>query len=828
MWLSPTQSSGACKAKDYRGKKIVVFYSSIGYGHISAAQAIKEEIIQQDPNAVVVLQDIREFMHPVWRRIDEKLYWLVAGNFPELFDALFHDIQARGNSVSSLTLLPNDYPEKKVLAFLKEQSPDAVLATHYGSAQVLGNLRERGMLTDVKIGWLHTDFFEGYFPRISKRIDQTFLAHPELEMHWLSAGVPPDKVTTSGMPVCIPDDDHRPREAVLAEIGLASDLATVLLTSGKEGIGDYVNLIKSIVFHHKEKVQIIAICGKSTKQQVLLEALQSHLPARVRLKIFGLVSHEKLLSWMRVADLLITKAGGLTPVEAFTLGTPTIILDVISGHERENAALFARLGVARLAVDADQAGKLADVLLMDQEQCRAMCRAQSEFRKNSNIAKIAQFALDDDFVPNCPPLDFGTENGKPVLNINEALAQLDAQSPAEVELLLSYATSRSPQRIVLENPFGHIAIRIGQTVYSANYIADPSIDSNFLQNMSLADYLYGVKPPSPSQVHTNTYGMAYGRETIGLRIAGIPSRRIEAMTAEAQRIENEFKCGRLRWNKLKFNCADVVERILQAAGYSNSSIYYNLKLPSMPLDSFEKAKAIFEKDLSLQTELVAYRMIPGSQASYHFSRFPLSIKRPFRSLVQVASDAPGNPLEISVTKHLTGYFGDQRLYFENLRTNLAGVPMDESTHFVYLQRHLYEALVTDLRGLLAAKARLPLQELQNLATFHDAREIRHLLYQTFNLARIATERAEYILQERAARRLRKMFSALMDEYNQIGGPWRMKISKIEAYLKQLEIFEVTVAREFSPRWVRLARILSLWYMLWQRISYHRTSKNKPY
>jgi len=824
MRLRSAQVPATCKAKDHRQKKIIIFYSSIGYGHISAAQAIREEIIQQDPKAAVVLQDIREFMHPLWRRIDEKLYWLVAGNFPELFDALFHDIQARGNSVSSLALLPNDYPEKKVLAFLRAQAPDTVLATHYGSAQVLGNLREHGLLTDVKIGWLHTDFFQGYFPRISKRIDQTFLAHPELEMHWLSAGVPSDKVTTTGMPVCIPDNDHRSRETVFAELGLVPDLATVLITSGKEGVGDYVALIKGILYYYRGAVQIIAICGKNTRQQALLETLQNRLSNMVKLKVFGLVSHDDLLAWMRLADVLITKAGGLTPVEAFTLGTPTILLDVVSGHERENAALFARLGVAKLAADATQAGELTHTLLLDPEQREAMCHAQKEFRENSKIAKIAQFALDDTFIPSHLSPDFGAENGKPVLNIKEALAQLDAQSPAEVELLLSYATSQSPQRIVLENPFGHIAIRIGPTVYSANYIADPSIDPNFLQNMSLADYLYGVRPPSPSQVHTNTYGMAYGRETIGLRIAGIPSEHIAAMTAEVHRIEDEFKRGRLRWNKAKFNCADVVGRILGTSGYGDSRLYYGLKLPSMPLDSFEKARVIFEKNPSFQTELVAYRMIPGSRASYHFSRFPLSIKQPLRSLVQVANDGPNNPLEESITKHLTGYFGDRRLYFENLHTNLAGLPLDESTHFLYLQRHLYEALVADLRRLLTAKARVPLQGLQNSATFCDAKEICHLLDQTFNLARIATERAEDILKERGARRLRTLFSALVDEYSQIGSPWRMKIPKIEAYLKRLEIFEATVTREFSPRWVRLTQILSIWYSLWHRLSHHQQSK----
>jgi len=70
-------------------QNIIVFYSSTGHGHISGALAIREEILNQDPTARVVLQDIRAFMHPVWRRIDERLYCFVANNLPEPIGSLF-------------------------------------------------------------------------------------------------------------------------------------------------------------------------------------------------------------------------------------------------------------------------------------------------------------------------------------------------------------------------------------------------------------------------------------------------------------------------------------------------------------------------------------------------------------------------------------------------------------------------------------------------------------------------------------------------------------------------------------------------------------------
>lgn len=79
--------------------------------------------------------------------------------------------------------------------------------------------------------------FEGYFPRISKLIDRTFLAHPELESRWLAAGVPPDKVITSGMPVQVEAVSAVARQDIRACIGLSPDIPTLTLAGGKEGRG---------------------------------------------------------------------------------------------------------------------------------------------------------------------------------------------------------------------------------------------------------------------------------------------------------------------------------------------------------------------------------------------------------------------------------------------------------------------------------------------------------------------------------------------------------------------------------------------------------------
>ncbi len=777
-------------------KKIILFYSSIGQGHISAARSIEQEILKQDPSAIVLAKDIREFMDPVRRMLDEKLYWFVAKYLPDFFNGIFLSRQEQGNRAGSLAWLPNDYPEMKVLEYIKSEAPDAILATHYGSAQVLGTLRENALIPGTKIGWLHTDYFEGYFPRISKRIDRTFLAHPELENRWLAAGVPPELIETTGMPVNVPNGNSNNRKECLTRIGFDSNTRTITIASGKEGAGDYPEVVMSIARETTEPLQIIAVCGRNEKQRRTLQDIQDRIPTLMRLKILGFISQTDLVSFIQASDLFITKAGGLSPAEAFTLGKPTILLNVISGHERENAELFSRLGMAEFNTDVKNVGAQVLAILSDQQKQAIMLAAQKEFRANMDIGKIARFVLDPKIKARSAQPYFGLENGHAASNVYSALTQLETDAPADMEILLSYSSSKENERIVMENPFGHIAIRIGNTVYSSNHMSHPVKESPLLQHMSLAQYLYGVLPPSDNQDHTSTYGMSYGRDTLGFRIKGLAPTSLQRMHAEAARIEEEFRLGICSWDRKESNCADFVARILRSGGYDIEYMKGPTCIYTMPLDVFQKVHAAFESDPYYQTELVAYRRLPGSQASYRFSRFPLSLGQPVRALAQVLTNSTPDMFEKTIGKQLTGYIGDDRIYYENLNARLSTSAIDDLDRSRSRAKSMEQILFEEARQLIAEQKSLHVDVYRQKFEQQIIREFRYLIEQCYDVARISTEHAESILNSQNTKILREAFTNLMGEYA-ILNLWERKLDHLVAFIEKLSEFQQVIEREFS-------------------------------
>jgi hypothetical protein len=132
-----------------------------------------------------------------------------------------------------------------------------------------------------------------------------------------------------------------------------------------------------------------------------------------------------------------------------------------------------------------------------------------------------------------------------------------------------------------------------------------------------------------------------------------------------------------------------------------------------------------------------------------------------------------------VTKQITVYFGDRRLCMESLQTRFAASGCDGQILSGQTQPTLEQAIVADLRRLVAVNMRRPVKGVERLRDIEAAKEIRWLVDHGHNLARLATERAEDILLYPHARRLRTLFTQLVGDYGRIN-PRRMGARQINA------------------------------------------------
>jgi UDP-N-acetylglucosamine:LPS N-acetylglucosamine transferase len=84
--------------------------------------------------------------------------------------------------------------------------------------------------------------------------------------------------------------------------------------------------------------QLLVMCGRNER---LLHEMQ-HLPACMPVRAMSFA--DNVAELMRTADVLVTKAGGLTLAEAFACGVPVVVNDVLPGQEAGNLKYMLRQG----------------------------------------------------------------------------------------------------------------------------------------------------------------------------------------------------------------------------------------------------------------------------------------------------------------------------------------------------------------------------------------------------------------------------------------------------------------------------------------------------
>jgi processive 1,2-diacylglycerol beta-glucosyltransferase len=126
------------------------------------------------------------------------------------------------------------------------------------------------------------------------------------------------------------------------------------------------------------------VCGQDEKLYKALDSIVEDCKNPV--VRFGFVRNVEEL--MSAADMIITKAGGLTVSEALTKRLPLVIFRPIPGQEEENAKYLERIGAGRTAENEEELETIIFDLLDHPEDLERM-RAAAEIAVPGRAAEHA-------------------------------------------------------------------------------------------------------------------------------------------------------------------------------------------------------------------------------------------------------------------------------------------------------------------------------------------------------------------------------------------------------------------------------------------------------
>lgn len=318
--------------------KIVVCSTSVGAGHVRAAQAL-ERAAEGRPISVEQI-DVLTMMPRAFQKLYRDTYLEMVSKAPQVFSWLF-DWTDKPFQPDAIRMALEEASAGRFHDYLDERQPDLVLCTHFLPASLAYSRREKGK-GNFCLATVVTDF-DVHGMWLGTPSDHYFLAVPEARAYLRSFGVSGRAISVTGIPTDPLFSVPRDRKEVALSLGLSPELPTLLLSAGGLGSGklaDTLQAVASIRVPH----QVVVACGRN--ERLLQEVERTVLS-------FGGKGHpihaigytERFDEYMTCADLMIGKPGGLTTWESFVKGLAWVVVDPLPGQEERNTFHLLEEGV---------------------------------------------------------------------------------------------------------------------------------------------------------------------------------------------------------------------------------------------------------------------------------------------------------------------------------------------------------------------------------------------------------------------------------------------------------------------------------------------------
>jgi processive 1,2-diacylglycerol beta-glucosyltransferase len=312
-------------------KKILILHATAGAGHRKAAEAIFHGLEKR--GIPVTIADALDHTNPFFRKAYSQGYEFMVGKLPKLWAIFFELTDQKGMLpiFQGTRRIYNGINCGKLVRFVRDGGFDTVVTTHFLSTEVVGNMRRRGQL-DARLVVMVTDF-DVHKIWLSNGVDTYLVASEYTKKRLVSLGVDPARIVVTGIPVDEKFIQPRDKKETRRKLGLDPDKFTVLLSTSSFGFGPIEELAELL-----KDLQLIIIAGNN---KTLFDRLSSR--GRPLHKICRFV--DNMEEMIAASDIMITKPGGLSIVEALANHVPLIFFSAIPGQEAGNVRVLAEHGI---------------------------------------------------------------------------------------------------------------------------------------------------------------------------------------------------------------------------------------------------------------------------------------------------------------------------------------------------------------------------------------------------------------------------------------------------------------------------------------------------
>lgn len=373
------------------GKRVLIMSAGAGNGHVKAAEALEKTFAADARVLEVVNNDALQYTNKLFRDFYSKFYASLVKSAPN-FLGWWYKTSDEPWRTDTMRHMIDRLNTKPLVRFIREFDPHITVCTHFMPAGIISHLIANRQL-QAHLSIVVTDF-DFHAMWLSRSFQRYFVAIEETRAYLEMLGLPPDRITVSGIPIDPVFQTAIDRAAACHRFELDSTKPILLLSAGAIGQGPTEFMVERLL-NLRQDAQTIVICGRGEAlRQRVRQVVDGHTD---RFKILGYT--EEMHTLMKMADLFIGKPGGMTSSEAIACGLPMCIVAPIPGQEERNSDHLLEEGIAVKCNDLSTLSFKVERLLKEPERLARMRMNARRFARPDASATIVNTLLDDDLPP---------------------------------------------------------------------------------------------------------------------------------------------------------------------------------------------------------------------------------------------------------------------------------------------------------------------------------------------------------------------------------------------------------------------------------------------
>jgi processive 1,2-diacylglycerol beta-glucosyltransferase len=262
-----------------------------------------------------------------------------------------------------------------LLRFIAEFNPDILIATEVGTCEWAAMYKRQQRSNLFLVG--ATAGVDIDRPWAQPEVDLYPVMPGDVAAQLEAAGVPAGRILPCGVPIDPAFGSTQNRGEIRKRLGI-KDSPLVLVMFGGGGHGRPRTILEELG-RISPPVQGIFVTGRNRRREEEVRHLAGGNP---HFQVLGWV--ENMHEWLAVADLLISKPGGMTVTEAINSGVPLLAFDPFPGAERRACELIEKWQVGEwIRRPEDLAASVKRLLENPQELERMRANARALARPHA-------------------------------------------------------------------------------------------------------------------------------------------------------------------------------------------------------------------------------------------------------------------------------------------------------------------------------------------------------------------------------------------------------------------------------------------------------------